>query len=115
MPIVYSTTPSESVKFYEALGLSTVRQARNGIWFELDCGGASLGVHAAPPAKSGAVELALVSDEPLEGVTARLSALGIETIDGEGIRDDEFGRSIQLRDPGGAIVQINEHDHDLYT
>lgn len=113
MPIVYSSAPSESVHLYEALGLRVARRARNEIWIELEGPAATLGIHQAGIATHGTVDLALVSDEPLEDTVARLRARGIEPL--QGIQDDEFGRSIQVRDPGGVIVQINEHDEELYT
>jgi hypothetical protein len=29
--------------------------------------------------------------------------------------DEAFGRSLVVTDPDGLEIQINEHDHELYT
>jgi hypothetical protein len=29
--------------------------------------------------------------------------------------DENFGRSLRVADPDGVLVQINEHDRELYT
>ena len=29
--------------------------------------------------------------------------------------DESFGRSLRVVDPDGMLVQVNEHDRELYT
>ena len=58
--------------------------------------------------KPGTAELQLVTDEKLEDVAARLVAKGYDCT----IRDEDFGRSIHLRDPDCVEVQIQEIDFD---
>jgi hypothetical protein len=57
--------------------------------------------------------LGLVADGPLEEVEARLRAAGFAP---EGkIVDQEWGRSLFVRSPDGAVLQIDEQDRELYT
>jgi len=57
--------------------------------------------------------LAFVADEPLEDVAGRLRAAGFPP-EGE-IVDQEWGRSLFVRAPDGAVLQIDEQDRELYT
>lgn len=78
--------------------------------------GGLVGLHSAeggdPPRSAGTVELALVTDEPLEEVARRLDAAGY---DYEPIADEAFGRFMQVVDPDGLLVQLQEHDPSIYT
>jgi catechol 2,3-dioxygenase-like lactoylglutathione lyase family enzyme len=106
MPIVYVRDMEESVAFYEGLGFDP--QGRSPYWTELKAGdGAVLALHAADGDTAGRVELALVSDEPLERLAGAAPLA-------RGIADEAFGRSIVLRDPNGLEIQVNEHDRDLH-
>jgi hypothetical protein len=60
----------------------------------------------------GHIELSFEADEPLEDVAERLAAAGFEPA---AIVDENFGRSLRVADPDGVLVQINEHDRELYT
>ena len=116
MPIVYVTDMGRALDFYTALGLTANHKDRAGMWSELRTGDALLGLHktdSIPDQQVGQVELALVSEEPLETVVTRFKAAGL-TLEGE-ITDEAFGRSIMVRDPDGLLIQINEHEVELYT
>jgi hypothetical protein len=54
----------------------------------------------------------VISDEPLETVAARLTAAGFHP---DSPVDESWGRSMSVRDPEGMLVQVNEHDPDLYA
>jgi catechol 2,3-dioxygenase-like lactoylglutathione lyase family enzyme len=116
MPIVYVTDMGRALDFYTALGLQPVHTDRSGMWSELALGDALLGLHKTdrvPLEQASHIELALVSEEPLEQLVMRLKAAGL-SLERE-ITDEAFGRSILLRDPDGLAIQVNEHDTSLYT
>jgi catechol 2,3-dioxygenase-like lactoylglutathione lyase family enzyme len=116
MPIVYVSDMGRAVDFYTALGLRGENIDRAGMWTELALGNAILALHYAQPlpkTANGRVELAMVSEEPLETFVAHLEASHVALE--RGITDEAFGRSIQVRDPDGLLIQINEHDTSLYT
>jgi catechol 2,3-dioxygenase-like lactoylglutathione lyase family enzyme len=115
MPIRYVADVAASVRFYVALGLVQGDSSRPGDWTELNGSGGVLGVHAASNAEQdhpGGVELSFETDEELEVLAERLTAAGFEP---EAIVDESFGRSLRVVDPDGVLVQVNEHDRDLYT
>lgn len=114
MPIVYVTDMPRSVKFYEALGLVPKTQDRSGMWFEMVLGDAILALHKADalPPQNQRMELAFVSQEPLEQLIEKLK---VATLEPHGIVDEAFGRSFQIADPDGLVIQINEHEAALYT
>ncbi|HEY1458185.1 MAG TPA: hypothetical protein VGF15_06670, partial [Solirubrobacteraceae bacterium] len=59
------------------------------------------------------MRLGFVAEEPLEEVEQRLRAAGFPP---EGrLVDQEWGRSLLVRGPDGATVQIDEQDRELYT
>jgi catechol 2,3-dioxygenase-like lactoylglutathione lyase family enzyme len=102
MPIVYVRDMDESLSFYERLGFTVT--TRGSVWSELAAGdGATLALHGAPADDAGRVELALVSEEPLERVAELVPPH-------RGIADETFGRSLLVRDPNGLTIQVNEHD-----
>jgi catechol 2,3-dioxygenase-like lactoylglutathione lyase family enzyme len=115
MPIVYVTDMAKAWDFYTALGLQGNGHSRSEMWSELSLGDASLALHhidKLPEKQIGRLELALVAPAPLETLVERLKVAGVP-LERE-ITDEAFGRSIQVRDPDGLIIQINEHDPDLY-
>jgi catechol 2,3-dioxygenase-like lactoylglutathione lyase family enzyme len=115
MPIVYVTDMARSVAFYEGLGLTAKTKGRSGMWFELTLGDAVLALHKAdyvPAQKGQRMELSFVSSEALETLIARWQQNGIES---DGIVDEAFGRSCRVTDPDGLMIQINEHEEELYT
>jgi catechol 2,3-dioxygenase-like lactoylglutathione lyase family enzyme len=116
MPIVYVTEMGRAIDFYTALGLQAHHADRSGMWTELSMGDAVLALHRVPVLPNTAdrrMELAFVCTEPLEALTARLKAASVPLE--RDIADEAFGRSILLRDPDGMLIQINEHDLELYT
>ena len=102
MPIVYVQDMEASIAFYESLGFA--RNSLSEMWSELSAGdSAVLALHKAPPDYVGQVELALVSEEPLERVAEMVTPH-------RGIADEAFGRSLVVLDPNGMKIQVNEHD-----
>lgn len=115
MPILYVTDPDRSSAFYRALGLDLARRARPGSWLELQPAGGLLGLHKSGADGTGRVELCLVAEAPLERVRDRLLGSGCPPERVGDIVDQEFGRSMEVVDPDGVRVRVDEHDHELYT
>ena len=116
-PIVFAGDVDAAIRFYAALGLEVDARSRSGHWVELRASGGELGVHDAAAAADGegreGVTLGFVAEEPLEDVERRLRAAGFPP---EGrIVDQEWGRSLLVRGPDGAVAQIDEQDRELYT
>ena len=115
MPIRYVADVAAAARFYSALGLAGGDGSRSGNWLELEPSGGALGLHVIRQSQGDDarhVELAFVAEEPLEKVAARLAEAGFPA---GPIIDENFGRSMLVRDPDGLTVQINEHDPELYT
>jgi catechol 2,3-dioxygenase-like lactoylglutathione lyase family enzyme len=115
MPIRYVADMAAATRFYAALGLVQGDSSRSGNWTELNGSGGTLALHIARTAEQdvpGRVELSFETQEPLEVLAERLKAAGFEP---EAIVDENFGRSLHVTDPDGVLVQVNEHDRDLYT
>lgn len=121
MPIRYVRDVEAARRFYQALGLEvdfTSRPPRRGpsVWHELrGVAPAALALHRVDDADEHAdtpVELAFVTDEPLEAVVDRLRAAGYEPA--SAVVDEAYGRSFTVRDPEGLLLQINEHDRELH-
>lgn len=115
MPIRYVADVDSSARFYAALGLRPGDVSRSGNWAELAGSAGMLALHVARSSeqdKPGYVQLAFETDEPLELLAERLTAAGFEP---EAIVDENFGRSLHVVDPDGMLVQVNEHDRELYT
>jgi catechol 2,3-dioxygenase-like lactoylglutathione lyase family enzyme len=115
MPIRYVADVATATRFYMALGLVPGDSSRSGNWTELNGSGGMLALHTARTAEQdipGRVELAFETQEPLEALAERLKAAGFEP---EAIVDENFGRSLHVVDPDGVLVQVNEHDRELYT
>lgn len=75
--------------------------------------GGVVALHRTTADQARRVQLCLVAEESLERIVERLTAAGIDTVDG--ITDDEFGRSLRVTDPDGLVLQINEQDRELYV
>jgi hypothetical protein len=112
VPIRYSADVGAAVRFYHALGLDVGPVSRPGAWAELPAASGMLAVHEADGTAVGTCELAFEADEPLETIAERLRAAGFEP---DAIVDENYGRSVRVRDPDGVWVQVNENDRDLYT
>ena len=103
MPIVYVTDMDSSLDFYASLGFEVSRRGTH--WSELRAGGgAVLALHLA---EESGLELALMATDPLEDVVAAHP----DAVD-RPIADEQFGRSVVLRDPDGLALQVNEHDRE---
>ncbi len=111
MPIRYVRDVAAAARFYEALGLETTATQRNGGWVELSGTAGILALHVASD-DADRTELSLLATESLDAVVRRLGEAGYPT---GPIVDESFGRSLRVSDPDGVSVQINEHDHELYT
>lgn len=112
VPIRYCADVAVATRFYEAIGLRVGAASRPGVWVELPAASGMVAVHQADGANAGGCELAFEADEPLEAVAARLRAAGF---DPGPILDENFGRSLRVRDPDGVWVQVNRLDRELYT
>ena len=104
-------------RFYRALGLRPDVRSRTGTWIELTAAGGEVDLHDAASAADGegreGFALQFVTEEPLEEVERRLQDAGFPP---EGtIVDQEWGRSLFVRAPDGAVVQIDEQDRELYA
>ena len=116
MSIVYVTDMAASTAFYAALGGELSLSSRSDSWSELKVGDAVLALHAAerlPDNRACGLELAFNSAEPLETLADKLRAAGVPLY--RNITDEAFGRSLVVQDPDGLLIQVNEHDTDLYT
>ncbi len=116
IPIVYVMDVPASVKFYSALGFIERRRSRSDNWVELAAEGGRLALHRSTDPNrptDGRVELSLESIEPLEQLREALVNAGVATAGP--VMDEAFGRSLVVTDPDGLKIQINEHDHELYT
>jgi len=116
MPIIYVTDIEASVRFYSALGLTERRRSRSDNWVELAGEGGLLALHRSTGENrptNGRVELSLATTEPLERV--REALVNADITSAGSVMDEAFGRSLVVTDPDGLEIQINEHDHELYT
>lgn len=114
-PIRFVADIEAARRFYAVLGLEFALASRPGNWAELTSDTGALGLHTAATAVDrtpGDVELSFTTDEDLETLAERLTAAGYPP---EGIVDENFGRSLRVCDPDGVIVQIHDHDPELYT
>ncbi len=114
LPIAYVSEMDRSIRFYTALG--AVVDFRSGHRSVMRLGGAMLALHLATGEESaagGRVGLAMVSHVPLRSLIAELRLRGIVT-DIESIVEESFCLSIQIHDPDGLPIQIDEHDPDLH-
>jgi catechol 2,3-dioxygenase-like lactoylglutathione lyase family enzyme len=115
MPMIYATDLDRSIAFYERLGFAVGNLQRGGGWAELHLGDAILALHGTAHLPTGGerVLITLVAEEPLPDLQARLEEAGVEIA--RPVTDEAFGRSMELRDPDGLPIWINEHDTSLYT
>lgn len=115
MPIVYVTDMEASLAWYTTLVDSATVVSSSPYWSQLDIDGAALALHYTDePAGPGPhpVGLSLQAPAPLEDLYRRLAAAG--TTPHREIADEAFGRSMVYRDPDGLLIQVNEHDPELY-
>lgn len=107
IPFIYTTDMARSLNWYQMLIPEAIVRSTSQWWSELDINGSTLAFHAADHVDSGgSAGIAFEATEPLESVLARLEAAGGVPV--RGIRDEPFGRSIQLQDPDGFQFQVNQ-------
>ncbi len=111
MPVRYVEDMAASEWFWVALGLKVSERSRPGSWIELEGSGGVVALHQAS-SNFGECGLSIISDESLEVIAERLTAAGFNPT---GPIDESWGRSMSVRDAEGMLIQINEHDPDLYT
>ena len=114
VPIVYVTDMDRSLAWYRTLLPEAEPVSTSPYWSELSLGDtASLALHGTERIEPGnQVELSLAAAGPLEQLVADLGAAGIAPH--RGIADEAFGRSVLFADPDGLVIQVNEHDAELY-
>jgi len=114
LPIVYVKDVEAQARFYRVLGGVEVARSRTGDWVELRFGQGMLALHRIHKdlPQRQKVELSFVAEVPLEEVVAALEQAGIELY--WDIFDESFGRAIKIKDPEGMVIQINEHEPELY-
>lgn len=116
MTIVYVTNMEASTAFYLALGAEISVVNRTNTWSELKVGDAILALHLTkdvPAERFCGLDLSFNSTEPLETLVQSFEEAGVTLH--RGVADEAFGRSVMVRDPDGLVIQINEHDSELYT
>lgn len=116
MPVLFVENVDRTIRFFETLGLEMSIRSRTHSWAEFDVGGAILALHEADLetlSNEVRMELAFVAQESLYEVEARCRAnrIPVERV----VTDERFGRSMVVRDPDGLLIQINEHDTELYA
>lgn len=115
MTIVYVRDVARSLSFYQALGFQLAVQERTGGWVELHKGEAILALHESDQPsqrQENDVELAFISHKPLEALLESLEQAGFPVA--RPIIDESYGRSVTLESPDGLLIQVNEHEIDLY-
>lgn len=101
-PIVYVTDMERAIAWYTNL-IATEPTMTSDFWTSYSVGGGNLALHFSDETPTpGGVELSLVTEEPLETVMTRVTAI-------DGITEQPFGRSIVVVDPDGTKIQVNEH------
>jgi hypothetical protein len=115
LPIRFTADVPAMRRFLEALGLQPHITSDGGGWLDLRAAAGGVQLHTNErtdePRRSGETGLSFEADEPLESVLARLLAAGFADAH---IIDEEFGRSLRVTDPDGAVVWVAEPMTDFY-
>jgi catechol 2,3-dioxygenase-like lactoylglutathione lyase family enzyme len=109
--ILSVSSVERAATFYQALGFVLGSREISPYWAEMTCGESFIGLHRDDQLKtqdSGRVFVMLNAQMPLEMMVDQLLRNDIQ-LERE-IADETFGRSIQVRDPDGMLIQINEHE-----
>lgn len=109
--ILSVSSVEHAVRFYQAIGFVLGSRGISPYWAEMTVGSSFIGLHRDDQLKtrdSGRVFIMLNAEMPLELMVDQLQRNEI-SLERE-IADETFGRSIQVRDPDGMLIQINEHD-----
>jgi len=114
-PMLHVEHMGQALDFYTTLGATVVHGSRDGDWALLRLGAAELGLlaHPANPEQhEGKVELNFDSVGPLEALETRLREAGVTIVRPTG--DEGFGYQLQVADPDGMLIKINQLDPALY-
>ncbi len=114
-PMVHVEDMGKALDFYSKLGASVVHGSRDGDWALLRIGSTELGLLAHPPnpeQNEGKVELNFEYSDSLEELEQTLRKAGVTIARPTG--DEGFGYQLQLEDPDGLLVKINQTDPELY-
>ncbi|GLV54716.1 hypothetical protein KDH_15630 [Dictyobacter sp. S3.2.2.5] len=115
-PMLHVEEMGRALDFYSKLGATIVHGSRDGDWALLRIGKTELGLlaHPANPEQNeGRVELNFEYGASLEELEKRLRADGVTIARPTG--DEGFGYQLQLEDPDGMLVKINQLDPALYN
>jgi catechol 2,3-dioxygenase-like lactoylglutathione lyase family enzyme len=112
---VYVSSMDNAVRFYtDVLGLKLTN--RFGNHFATVQAGTTLriGLHPwsakyPPPGTKGAVQIGLVSDEPIAALASRLRKHGIEV---SGIIEAQEANYVTFADPDGNLIYVGDWDPD---
>jgi predicted lactoylglutathione lyase len=114
-PILHVDDMGKALDFYSKLGATVLNGSRDGDWALLRFGTTELGLlaHPANPEQNeGKVELNFEYPASLEELEEKLSKAGVTIARSAG--DEGFGYQLQLEDPDGMLVKINQIDPELY-
>jgi catechol 2,3-dioxygenase-like lactoylglutathione lyase family enzyme len=111
MPILFVRNMRAALGFWRAFGLRLVARSRNGRWAELGGPRGGFALHLAEGQDDQRLELTFESEGPMEPMAERLRSAGFIV---EDIVDEGFGRSMQVHEPNGLLIQVNEQDKGLY-
>ena len=115
-PLVHVEDMGRALDFYRALGATVQHGSRDGDWALLRFGGSELGLlaHPANPEQNeGKVELNFEYGDDLVAFEDQLRAAGVTVARPTG--DEGFGYQLQVADPDGMLVKINQLDPSLYN
>ena len=114
-PMLHVDDMGKAVDFYSKLGATILHGSRDGDWTLLRFGSTELGLlaHPANPEQNeGKVELNFEYAASLEELEEKLREVGVTIVRSAG--DEGFGYQLQLEDPDGMLVKINQIDPELY-
>ncbi len=114
-PMVHVEDMSKALDFYSKLGATVLHGSRDDDYSLLRIGNTELGLlaHPANPEQNeGKVELNFEYTDSLEAFEKRLRKAGVTIARPTG--DEGFGYQLQLEDPDGMLVKINQTDPELY-
>jgi predicted lactoylglutathione lyase len=113
-PLLHVEDMGKALDFYGQLGATVLNGSRDGDWALLRFGGSELGLlaHPANPEQNeGKVELNFEYTASLEQLEKTLRKAGVKIARPAG--DEGFGYQLQLEDPDGLLIKINQTDPEL--
>ena len=115
-PVRFTNDVAAMRRFLEALGLKPRIASDSGGWVdftteESGCAALHDAATSASGAAAGETTLSFETAEPLEAVRDRLHAAGFADAT---VVDEAYGRSLQVTDPDGVRVTVDEVQQDLY-